>query len=281
MLKVQKHIIECQNEVKTNIFNEAFSLINDHAFHHPDDHGAIHLPGHDDFAHRNFTLTEQEILKFFESHEHPHPKHGAASQLSLGGGSLGSSVELLHENDHDESDEHDHPPNDYPVHDHPIHDHSSHEYPIHDHSIHDHPIHNNPTHDHPVHNHAIHNRPSLDQIVHHPNPHPYAWQQPYPIESFYKKTDAVDLNNKPDEAQRLMRALTANRNPYEYFNAKTGEPVKTGGDRPRRSVHELEFHVDPHPHPDEIHNIHPTTASFKDKRIAGVSGNCTIFFFLK
>lgn len=255
MLKVQKHIIECQNEVKTNIFNEAFSLINGHAFHHPDDHASsIHLPvtGHDDFAHRNFTLTEQEILKFFESHEHP--SHGAG-QLSVGSGPLGSSIELSHEHGLDEHE----------------HEHShEHEPLLHGHSAHDDSLHDHPIQDHPVRDHPIHDRPTLDPIVHHPNPHPYAWQQP--IESFYKKTDAAELNDKTEEAQRLMRALTGKRNPYTYFNIKTGEPVKTNADRPRRSVHELEFH--------DLHTaeVHPTTASFKDKRIAGVSFNHIVRF---
>lgn len=265
MLKVQKHIIECQHEVKTNIFNEAFSLINDHAFHHPDDHTSIHLPGHDDFAHRNFTLTEQEILKFFESHEHPsheshdthetHGSHGAAGQLSFGSGPLASSIELVKEHDSDE-------------HKHSIHDHPINYNPIQDHSIHDHSI-----HDHPIHDHTVHESPN--PIVHHPNPHPYAWQHPHQVESFYKKTDAVELNNKPDEVQYLARAQTVKRNPYTYFNPKTGEPVKTDAERPRRSVHEYDFHADPHA--SEI--PHPTTASFKDKRIAGVSVPTKFHFF--
>lgn len=61
MHKVSAHIMECQNEVKTNIFNEAFSLIHDHSFHHPTDdhHSSIEIHAHDDHAHRNFTLTEQ------------------------------------------------------------------------------------------------------------------------------------------------------------------------------------------------------------------------------
>ncbi|XP_055319670.1 uncharacterized protein LOC129577146 [Sitodiplosis mosellana] len=242
LLKVQKHIIECQHEVKSNIFNEAFSLINDHAFHHPDDHTSIHLSGHDDFAHRNFTLTEQEILTFFENHGHPshgtHGTHGAAGQMTFGSGPLGSSIDLSHEHDSDE-----------------------HEQPIHTDS--DQPIHDNPIHDHP-----IHDLPAHDPIVHHPNPHPYGWQHPYPIESFYKKTDAVQLNNNPEEVQRLTRTPTA-KNPYTYFNPKTGEPVKIGADRPRRSVHELEIHAETH-----TDEIHPTTASFKDKRIAGCLMHC-------
>lgn len=59
MHKVSAHIMECQNEVKTNIFNEAFSLIHDHSFHHPNDHSSAEIHVHDDHAHPNFTLTEQ------------------------------------------------------------------------------------------------------------------------------------------------------------------------------------------------------------------------------
>lgn len=211
----------------------------------------------------------QEILKFFESHEHAsheqHHSHGAAGELSLGSGPLASSIELAKSHEHESNEHlHDHEPEHEP----PLHDHSVHDHPLHsDHSVHDHPL-----HPHPLHNHQIHDRPALDPIVHHPNPHPYNWQHPYPIENPYKKTDAVELNNKPLEAQRLMRALTAKRNPYTYFNIKTGEPVKTENNRARRSVHELEIHAelhDDHPHSDEI--PHSTTASFKDKRIAGVS----------
>lgn len=79
MFKVKKHITECQNEVKTNIFNEAFTLIHDHAFLHPDDTASVDIGNKDEFAHPNFTLTELEILKFFQSHSYE---------------SLGSSVEL-------------------------------------------------------------------------------------------------------------------------------------------------------------------------------------------
>lgn len=244
MLKVQKHILECQNEVKTNIFNEAFSLINDHAFHHPDDHATIDIHGHDDFAHRNFTLTEQEILKFFEHHDRP-SLHGTAGKLSAAGsGHLGSSVEVSHEDPHSiESHSHEH-----------------------------HPIEH-----HPIDHHHLAHQPESDSIAAHhpiPNPHAHAWhQQSYPIESLYKKTDAVQLDNKSeDETQRQMRALTAKRNPYTYFNIKTGEAVKNG-DRPRRDIHDI--HAFDH-HSSDVHDlhssdVHPTTATFKDKRIAGVS----------
>lgn len=73
MFKVQKNIKECEHEVQTNIFHEAFGLINEHAFHHPKGPHSIHSHDdatHDDFADRNFTLTEQEILKFFEENDH-------------------------------------------------------------------------------------------------------------------------------------------------------------------------------------------------------------------
>lgn len=257
MLKVQKHIIECQNEVKTNIFNEAFSLINDHAFHHPDDHATIDVHGHDEFAHRNFTLTEQEILNFFENHEY---SKGVAGEVSAGSGPLGSSLELAHEKEPIEVS-------------HELHGHQ----PVHESIVH-----------HP------HLHPQLHQLHPHPHPHPhpnayvnpYAWQlqQPLPIENFYKKTDDAQLNDNGNSenngranGQDLLRALTAKRNPYTYFNVKTGEQVKNG-DRPRRSIYELEHHAEPHSsetlHSSEI--PHPTTASFKDKRIAGVS---LIFFF--
>lgn len=72
MFKVQKHITECQNEVKSHLFHEAFSLIHDTAFHHPADHTHFgYKDEHDEFGNHKFSLTEQEILKFFESHEHP------------------------------------------------------------------------------------------------------------------------------------------------------------------------------------------------------------------
>lgn len=237
MLKVQKHITECQHEVKTNIFNEAFSLINDHAFHHPHDHHAtIGVHDHDEYAHPNFTLTEQEILKFFENHDHSHVPHKVvphAGHLSASSGHSGSTVEVSH--DEGPLDEHHGPIG-------------------HHHSF---------DHHHPL----DHHEPVYDSHLHHPiaNPHPHAWQQPYPIETLYKKTDAVELNKKPEEVQRLMRALTSNRDPYTYFNIKTGEAEKS--DRPRRDVHAIDHH-----HSD-LHSseIHPTTATFKDKRIAGVS----------
>ncbi|XP_031640646.1 histidine-rich glycoprotein [Contarinia nasturtii] len=243
--KVQKHIIECQHEVKTNIFNEAFSLINDHAFHHPDDHATIDVHGHDEFAHRNFTLTEQEILHFFENHEYP---KGVAGEISAGSGPLGSSLEVSHEKQpvsHEESHEqHNQPALDPIVHQ-----------PVHD------PIHQYPQH-HP------HLQPHPNQY--HRNPHPYGWQRPLPIENFYKKTEDAQFNpNRPEQAQHFLRALTPKRNPYAYFNVNDGEQVKIN-DRPRRSIHELELHSESHS--GEI--PHPTTASFKDKRIAGCLMHC-------
>lgn len=126
--------------------------------------------------------------------------------------------------------------------------------------------------------------------MHHPNVHFNGWQQQLHSD-LYKKTDAVQLNNNnaAEEAQRLMRSFNQKqRNPYAYFNIKTGEPVKnTANERPRRDTrkdsvdHRSDLHLDIHhsdiPHAD-IHSdghsdIHPTTATFKDKRIAGVS--CT------
>lgn len=87
MYKVQKHIKECQNEVKSNIFNEAFALIHDHAYKHPHDPHDIHLLDdlhheHDEFDHRNFTLTEKEILKFFEEHDHVGGHPGVGDVIS-------------------------------------------------------------------------------------------------------------------------------------------------------------------------------------------------------
>lgn len=74
MLKVQKHINECKHEVKTNIFNEAFSLIHEHSFKHPHELHNLHtIDPHDDVHGldlHNLTLTEQELLKFFEDHDH-------------------------------------------------------------------------------------------------------------------------------------------------------------------------------------------------------------------
>lgn len=241
MLKVQKHILECQNEVKSNIFHEAFSLIHDTAFHHPDDHSHIEYHGgeHDEFANRNFTLTEKEILRFFESHDHP------KGHLSASSGHFGSS-DVTHENPHDHLHE-------------PLHEHG----PLHD------PLH---PHEHSIQHHPIE---PYDSIVHHPKANNYGWQQPYP-ENVYKKTDAVQTDTKPEETQRLLRAITAKRNPYTYFDIKTGEALKNQ-ERPRRDVDKSDIifsdHHDLHDHHDHHHStdIHPTTATFKDKRIAGVS----------
>lgn len=81
LFKVLKHIHECQHEVKSSIFHEALTLIKEHAFHHPHDshslnvHDLLHAHDtkhehHEHFADRNFTLTEQEILRFFEENDH-------------------------------------------------------------------------------------------------------------------------------------------------------------------------------------------------------------------
>lgn len=74
MLKVQKHINECKHEVKANIFNEAFSLIHEHSFKHPHELHDLHTIDLHDDVHgldlHNLTLIEQDILKFFEDHDH-------------------------------------------------------------------------------------------------------------------------------------------------------------------------------------------------------------------
>lgn len=235
LLKVQKHIIECQHEVKTNIFNQAFSLISEHVYHHPNDHVSINVHDHDDYLHPNFTLTEKEVLQFFEKHDHSkhgatsqagHLSHGATSQLSLGSGPLASLVDVSHEVE-------------------------------------------------PIVSYEQHEQSSFEPDVYHsyPNPHPHAWQ--HSIEDIYDKTDAVQLNNKPQEAQHSTGRLFAKQNPYAYFNPKTGEAVRTG-DRLRRSIHDLKYDSDHSDHSDSHYDwysdeIHPTTVTFKDKRIAGVS----------
>lgn len=234
MFKVQKHILECQNEVKSNIFHEAFSLIHDTAYHHPDDHAHIEYKDpdhHDEYSNHNFTLTEQEILRFFENHDHP----------SATSGHLGSTVEVAKDHLHD-------------------------------------PLHAT------LHPHLEHTVEPVHEVVQHPQANLYGWQQPYP-ENFHKKTDAVQLNKNPDDAQRLLRSITAKRNPYTYFDIKTGEAVQNQ-ERSRRDVqksdviltdhHDHHEHLDHHEHHDhhDYHHstdIHPTTATFKDKRIAGVS----------
>lgn len=245
MLKVQKHILECQNEVKSNIFHEAFSLIHDTAYHHPDDHTHIDYHGgeHDEFANRNFTLTEKEILRFFESHDHP------TGHLSASSGHFGSS-DVSHKKPHDYLHE------------------AAHEHDQHG-TIHD-PLH---PHEHSVEHHPAEH--TFDPIVHHPQANVYGWQQPYP-DNAYKKTDAVQLNQKPEDAQRLLRAITPKRNPYTYFDIKTGESIENQ-ERPRRYVQKSDIifsdhhdHLDHHDHHHST-DIHPTTATFKDKRIAGVS----------
>lgn len=82
LFKVLKHIHECQHEVKSSIFHEAITLIKEHAFHHPHEshslnvHDLLHAHAdkkddqHDQFDNHNFTLTEQEILRFFEENDH-------------------------------------------------------------------------------------------------------------------------------------------------------------------------------------------------------------------
>lgn len=269
MSKVQKHIIECQNEVKSNIFNEAFSLIQETAFHHPDDHTTFDVGPHDEYEHRNFSLTEQEILHFFENNKHPsehlkassgpidHLKasSGPIDHLKASGGPidhLGSTVEVLHE-----------PPNEH------LHGHANeHSYGHVDEHLSHHLNEYQPTH-------------LYNPVVHNPHAHPpnVEWEQPPHPDSLHKKTDSLQINNKPEEAPRLLRNLSAKRNPYTYFNIKTGEPVKNQ-DRPRRDLHLSDIHSDHHHLHSDIHSgihsdvhldVHPQTASFKDKRIAGVS----------
>lgn len=155
---------------------------------------------------------------------------------------------------------------------------------------HDHPIDHlhSIDHLHPI-DHSIESKLPLYPPLHQPNLH--GWQQSLHPD-LYKKTDAVQFNNKAEDAQRLPRVTGDNqRNPYTYFNIQTGEPVNN--ERPRRDLH-LELHAESHPdshshsqsdshshsshsdshsdtHSHTHHDIHPTTASYKDKRIAGVS----------
>lgn len=273
MWKVEKHIAECQNEVKSNIFHEAFSLIHDTAFHHPHEHATIkYKDEHDDFAHHNFTLTEQEILKFFENNGHNIKAHG------------GHHLDIAH--------------TDFPVNPHPHLNSHSHHHSI-DEQLHD--------HDHPPiesfdefeHSHLRHQHHTLTEhaqhqphaphasnaphtpksIVHYPQANFYDWQEPY-SENIHKKTDAIQQTGKSDEQeQRSSNTMPANRNPYTYFDIKTGTTAKNQEQQvSRRSdVHATDVHSDSNHHSD----IHPTTASFKDKRIAGVSTHvydkCNVF----
>lgn len=231
MIKVQKHITECQNEVKSNIFHEAFSLIHDTAYHHPDDHATIEYHKddvHDEYKHPNFTLTEQEILKFFETH-HPSSEHTE----HVGSGHLNSGVSYEH-------------------------------------------VQHEPQHEHELpHEQTFEHHPSQPEIVHNPHAQLYGWQQqqqqPY-HDNVYKKTDAVQLN-KPEQSQRMLRAMAGKRNPYTYFDIKTGDVLKKGEQQQRRSdLHVVDIHDDHHIDDHHHHHtdIHPTTATFKDKRIAGV-----------
>lgn len=279
MYKVQKHIMECQNEVKSNIFHEAFSLIHHTAFHHPHDHATVEYKDeHDDFAHRNFTLTEQEILKFFEhNHGHNVKTHDGHSDVVY---------DDLHAHD-----EH--------VHAHPLHviddhlvDENLHAHPHaqphphpHPHALH-HVIEDNPhtidEHPHPHHQypHTLNEHQPPQSIVHYPHANFRDWQQQH-LANSYKKTDAVQQTDKPDGEQRLLKTITAKRNPYTYFDVQTGTIAETQEQlRSRRiDLHATDIHSDHHSdHHSDIHHadlhhtdIHPTTASFKDKRIAGVS----------
>lgn len=275
MYKVQKHIAECQNEVKSNIFHEAFSLIHHTAFHHPHDHHATieYKDEHDDFAHRNFTLTEQEILKFFENHDHSLKTVDAVHPHDVG-------IEDLHLHDaNPHIHSHEHHAIDDDLHAHP-HSHPHHSIDIGSHAIDEH----SHLHHHPTLNEHLHQPHVPQSIVHYPHPNFNEWQQqqhPSHLANIFKKTDATQQNDKPDGGdQRLLKAITTKRNPYTYFDINTGETAPNQEQlRSRRSdIHEADIHAEidhHHHHADADHHhhtdIHPTTASFKDKRIAGVS----------
>lgn len=112
----------------------------------------------------------------------------------------------------------------------------------------------------PLHNIPLTNHPFPNQPF--PNQQFPAWNHQFPTpDNLYKKTDSIEVNTaKPGHIQRLHKstptqsASTTKRNSYTYFNVKTDDSTKKSF-KQRRS--------------DET--IHPTTASFKDKRIAGVS----------
>lgn len=186
---------------------------------------------------------------------------GTAGPLTASSGplsQLGSTIDVSHE---DSIDQH-HPIDHHPIDHHPI-----------DH----HPIDH---HHHPI----DHHQQLYNPHVHHSNANFYDWQQPRNPD-LYEKTDAAQFNHKPEDAQRSLRASNhqQQRNPYTYFNIKTGEPVKNT-ERPRRDTRKMapnqrsDQHLDLHSdiHSDAHSDVHPTTATFKDKRIAGVS--CTITF---
>lgn len=159
----------------------------------------------------------------------------------------------------------------------------------HDH-LHDHP-HDHPldhlhkhAHEHPHEHHPIQNPHALEPIAHHPHAVSHGWQQQQsPYLDIHEKTDAVQVDNKAEDAQRSMGTVPGTRNPYTYFDIATGEAVK-GQEHPRRSVHISDIHSDHHHddiHPDHHHDdIHPTTATFKDKRIAGVSYYAATLYIL-
>lgn len=260
IFKVQKHIKECQHEVKTNVFNEAFSLIHEKLPHNIHDDAHWHElhddPATGDFAHHNFTLTEHEILKFFEDHVHDY----------LG---LHSHVTPT------------------------THLHSTHLHPAHVHSAHVHSAHLHPTHAphiHPVAHtsslkgshlesgveylhpeslastklHIIESTPHFKplqpiQPLHVSKPHVYTWNPL--LERLHKKTDALQGKRPVSSAGFPLPSagtpvitLTPKRNPYAYFDVNTGEPIRRIGRRRR-----------------DASDYHPTTATFKDRRIAGVS----------
>lgn len=276
MYKVQKHISECQNEVKSNIFHEAFSLIHHTAFHHPHDHSTIEYKDeHDEFAHHNFSLTEQEILKFFESHDHNLKATAGHRDVAFDDLHLHDVHGHGHEIEHGHGHEHEHAHAHHAIDAHPHH-HSIDNIP---HAIDEHSLHHHSLNEH------LHQPPHAPQsIVHYPHANLHEWQKPYPPNA-HKKTDAVQQTDKPEGEQRLLNAITAKRNPYTYFDIQTGTTVDNNQERlpARRSGLHLDIHSDVNHHDDvhhsdihhdDIHHdihIHPTTASFKDKRIAGVS----------
>lgn len=228
MFKVQKHIKECQHEVKTNIFNEAFSLITEYSFKLPHEHIHNVHELHDSFppgdVHtRNLTLTEHEILKFFEEHDlHDHHQHISFPNLlaptthltpttSLGGvGHLEPSIDLVHTE----------------------------------------PILTTKFN-------YIDPTPQFTTLHNVPKPHVHPWN-PF-LDRLYKNTDSLHLRRPTIITPAASSAApvlipSPKRNPYAYFNIHTGEPIKRAS-RQRRDV--LEY-------------LHPTTATFKDRRIAGV-----------
>lgn len=235
MYKVQKHIMECQNEVKSNIFHEAFSLIHDTAFHHPHDDAHIEYKDEHD-EHRNFTLTEEEILHFFNEHHDHHVK-------GIDDHTLTTHDDLLH------------------THDELLHAHGQH------HSIDNHPhvIDEHSPHHHTLNEHLQHPHSFQTIAQHYPHANLHGLHRPH-LANIHKKTDAAaQETDQLNAEQRVLDTITAKRSPYIYFDMNS-DAAATNQQQQRRS--DAYFHLDAGHHQ---HDIHPTTASFKDKRIAGVS----------